>query len=112
MKLNERTYNPPRFEVDHLEGFRKRFHHGNIDDEAIEKAARITYLTIETFRSHTEAMYFKKFSFTWEGYCLQRKLLEETHAEGHGLAETIFIGGKRIAYEYVRRLMFENDNGK
>ena len=101
MMLNERTYNPPRFEVDQLEGFRKRFYHDNIDDEAIEKSSRIAYLTIEAFRSCTEAMYFKKFTFSWEGYCFQRKLLEKVQAEGQGLAETIFIGGNRTAFKYL-----------
>ena len=101
--LNERLYNPPRFEVDQSEGFRRRFYHGNIDDEAIEKSSRITFMTIETFRSHEEAIYFQKFAFSWEGYCFQRQILEEIHSEGNGMAETIFIGGKRVAYEYLRR---------
>ena len=107
MLLKERMYFPPRFEIDHIGNFRRRHHFWKVDDEAIEKSSIVTVAAIETFKSQHEAMYFQKFTYTWEGYCFQRKILEEVQSEGHDMAETIFIGGNRVALQYLRKVFLE-----
>ena len=110
MWLKERSYNPPRFDIDQTEGFRRRHYMGNVDDEAIEKSIAVTSLTIEAFSNRNEAIHFQKYVFSWEGYCFQRKILEEVHAEGGSMSETIFIGGKRVAYLYLQKIIFQKIN--
>ena len=106
MWLKEGSYNPPRFDIDQTEDFRRRHYLGNVDDEAIEKSVNITFLTLEAFSNREEATHFQKYIFSWEGYCFQRRILEEVHAEGGNINETIFIGGKRVAYQYLRKIIF------
>ena len=107
MLLKENMYYPPQFEIDHIGSFRRRHHFWKVDDEAIEKSVCITLASLEAFKSKQEANRFKKFSSSWEGYCFQRKILEEVHDEGHDMAETIFLGGNRSALQYLELSFLE-----
>ena len=107
MLLKEKMYYPPRFEIDHIGSFRRRHLFWKVDDEAIEKSILIALAAIETFKNKQEAIHFKKFSSSWEGYCFQRKILEEVNEEGHDMAETIFIGGNRSALKYLEKSLLE-----
>ena len=105
MLLKAGFYCPPRFNVDQLGPFRRKYCHWIVDDEAIEKSTEVTFMALEAFKSRKEAVNFRQHARTWEGYCFQRKILEEVNHEGHDMAETIFIGGNRVAYRYMKKLV-------
>ena len=105
MLLKQGFYCPPRCGIDHLGHFRKRYQYWLVDDEALEKSLDVTFMALEAFRSRKDAVHFRQYVRTWEGYCFQRKILEEVHAEGNGMIETIHIGGNRVALRYMRRLV-------
>ena len=105
MLLKAGFYCPPRFDIDHLGPFRRKYHHWIVDDEAIERSTDVTFMALEAFKSRKEAVRFRQIAGSWEGYCLQRKILEEVNAEGHDMAETIFIGGNRVALCYMKKLV-------
>ena len=105
MLLKQGFYCPPRCDVDHLGHFRQRYHYWCVDDEAIERSTQVTFMALEAFKSRKEAVHFRQYADTWEGYCFQRKILEEVNAEGNDMTATIFIGGNRVALCYMRRLL-------
>ena len=107
MLLRAGFYCPPSFDVDHLGPFRRRHQYWIVDDEALEKSLEVTFMALEAFKSRKEAVHFRQYTRSWEGYCFQRRILEEVYAEGHDMAETIFIGGNRVALRYMRRLVSE-----
>ena len=101
MLLIEGRYCPPRFKLDFTEPFKRRYYQKFVDDGDIDDAFQVAFEAIEAFRSRKHAVDFRKISRSWEGYCFVRSILEEVHSEGHGMAETIFIGGNRIAFKYL-----------
>ena len=101
MLLIEGRYCPPRFKLDYTESFKRRHYQKFVDDDDVDKAFQVAFEAIEAFRSRKRAVEFRRLSLSWEGYCFVRSIVEEIHSEGYGMAETIFIGGNRVAFEYL-----------